>query len=66
MADSLDRLELRVKDYIEQMGDYLANGGCLSSSDTARSYANCVGRVEGWQQVLSDIRDIRRQLDDED
>lgn len=64
--EPLDRLEARIKEYVEDMGHALADGVCLNRDDPARVYANCVGRVEAWKAVLEDIRELRAQYLAED
>lgn len=63
----LEHVDKQVQELIDQMGQTLADGVCLSPSnpDPARVYANLVGRVEGWKHVRDIIDDVRQRYIDE-
>lgn len=60
----LEVLDERIRQDIQDMGDALGHGACMNRENVDRAYANCVGRVEGWEHVRSLIDEIRQKYVD--
>jgi hypothetical protein len=57
--DELTYINNRIRDYMNQLADHMAGGGCHSFDE----YQNCCGQVQAFALIEREIIDLREKLE---